>query len=91
MYFICRFVYEENQHDYYPLNLGISQSDVLREKRLKILSKLNIDNIVFRLKRDAPPIDGYLLAFLRVFNMNEGMILEENPSKQCFQSNNVLN
>ncbi|GJQ82303.1 hypothetical protein Trydic_g379 [Trypoxylus dichotomus] len=65
------FVYEENQHDYYPLNLGISQSDALREKRLKILSKLKIDNIIFRLKRDSPPIDGYLLAFLRIFNMNE--------------------
>ncbi|XP_066260483.1 actin-histidine N-methyltransferase [Euwallacea similis] len=66
------FVYEENENDIYWIRLGISKSDPLQEKRRELLDKLEIWSIAeFCLKKGANPVDGRLLAFLRVFNMDE--------------------
>nr|XP_022902024.1 histone-lysine N-methyltransferase setd3 [Onthophagus taurus] len=78
------FVYEENEFDFYPLTLGVSQSDVLRDKRLEILGKLNIDlSVPFKLTKNSPPIDGDLLAFLRIFNMNEEQLNHWLSGDRC--------
>ncbi|CAG9836561.1 unnamed protein product [Diabrotica balteata] len=66
------FVYENNEHDGYWIKLGISKSDPLQEKRVELLNKLNIQPTSnFFIKKGPLPIDGSLLAFVRIFNMNE--------------------
>ncbi|KAL0280513.1 UNVERIFIED_CONTAM: hypothetical protein PYX00_001782 [Menopon gallinae] len=67
------FVYPENQHDSYRLKLGISKADPLYESRLKLLNRLGIPpSGEFYLYGGSEPLDAVLLAFLRVFNMDEG-------------------
>ncbi|CAH1997588.1 unnamed protein product [Acanthoscelides obtectus] len=71
-FFVNGFVYEDNVHDGYWLKLGISKSDPLQEKRNDVLSRLTLEPTDrFFIKKGAEPIDGQLLAFLRIFNMNE--------------------
>lgn len=71
--YFFRFVYEDNEHDGYWIKLGLSKSDTLQEKRLEVLRKLSIAGSTdFLIKKGPRPIEGKLLAFLRVFNMNEG-------------------
>nr|XP_023021881.1 histone-lysine N-methyltransferase setd3 [Leptinotarsa decemlineata] len=66
------FIYEDNSHDGYWIRLGISKSDNLEEKRTKLLQKLAISPTSdFFINKGSEPIDGALLAFLRIFNMNE--------------------
>ncbi|KAJ3659232.1 hypothetical protein Zmor_010933 [Zophobas morio] len=66
------FVFEDNDYDVYWIRLGISKSDPLQEKRNILLNKLSISSTTdFSIRKDAKPIDGQLLAFLRIFNMNE--------------------
>ncbi|XP_044255810.1 actin-histidine N-methyltransferase [Tribolium madens] len=66
------FVFENNDYDCYWIRLGISKSDPLQQKRNHLLSKLSISSTCdFSIRKGAKPIDGQLLAFLRVFNMNE--------------------
>ncbi|XP_017782395.1 PREDICTED: histone-lysine N-methyltransferase setd3 [Nicrophorus vespilloides] len=78
------FVYEENEHDGFALSLGISQSDPLREKRAILLEKLLINpNSTFYLNNGQQPIIGELLAFLRVFNMNEDQLQHWIESDKC--------
>lgn len=65
------FVYEDNEHDGYWIKLGISKSDPLREKRTELLKNLSMQPTGnFFLKKGPVPIDGALLAFVRIFNMN---------------------
>lgn len=69
------FVYEDNENDAYWIRLGVSKSDPLQEKRLELLKKLEIWSIAdFCIKKEANPVDGRLLAFLRVFNMDSGYL-----------------
>lgn len=67
------FVYENNEHDSYWIRLGISKSDPLQNKRIELLKMLSLSNTndFFIKKATQQPIDGKLLAFLRIFNMNE--------------------
>ena len=66
-------MFEDNDYDVYWIRLGISKSDPLQEKRNILLNKLSISSTTdFSIRKDAKPIDGQLLAFLRIFNMNEG-------------------
>lgn len=69
-----RFVYENNEHDSYWIRLGISKSDPLQNKRIELLKMLSLSNTndFFIKKSPQQQIDGKLLAFLRIFNMNEG-------------------
>jgi len=64
------FVYPDNEHDGLRLTLGISEKDPLHPERTKLLGRLGIpDKGDFMLKKGPDPVDGRLLAFLRVFNM----------------------
>lgn len=75
MFCYNRFVYEDNVHDGYWLRLGISKSDPLQNKRIELLSKLSLPaSGEFYLKNIPEPIQGQLIAFLRIFNMSEGNI-----------------
>lgn len=66
-------MYEDNENDAYWIRLGVSKSDPLQEKRLELLKKLEIWSIAdFCIKKGTSPVDGRLLAFLRVFNMDAG-------------------
>lgn len=67
------FVYPENEHDGLRLRLGISRGDLLQAKRVELLGHLGIPAIGdFMLKKGPDPVDGRLLAFLRVFSMGPG-------------------
>jgi len=65
------FVFEDNENDLYWIRLGISKSDPLQEKRKELLNKLGIWSMAeFSIKKGPRPVDGRLLAFLRVFSMD---------------------
>lgn len=67
------FVYPDNEHDGLRLALGISRDDSLQPQRTQLLGRLGIpDTGDFVLKKGPDPVDGRLLAFLRVFNMGPG-------------------
>ncbi|KAF2894742.1 hypothetical protein ILUMI_11431, partial [Ignelater luminosus] len=69
------FVFQDNQHDGFWLHLGMSKSDQLKEKRSQLLLKLYLpDYKEFWLKKCEIPISGQLLAFSRIFNMDEEQI-----------------
>ncbi|XP_060530828.1 actin-histidine N-methyltransferase isoform X2 [Cylas formicarius] len=66
------FVYDGNQYDTYRLNLGVSKNDPLRDKRKRLLSKLEIpEGTEFLLRWNEPPVDDTLMKFLAVFKMSE--------------------
>lgn len=76
---IFRFVYEDNVHDGYWLHLGISKSDPLENKRGELLNKLSLPmKGDFWITKADDPIDAKLIAFLRVFSMNEGPLYKTN-------------
>ncbi|XP_050299746.1 actin-histidine N-methyltransferase [Anthonomus grandis grandis] len=78
------FVYEENENDIYWIRLGVSKSDSLEEKRRELLKKLGIWSIAeYSIKKGSRPVDGRLLAFLRVFNMNEDQLDHWIQSEKC--------
>ncbi|VEN41965.1 unnamed protein product [Callosobruchus maculatus] len=91
---LSRFVYEDNVHDGYWLKLGISKSDPLQEKRNDLLSRLTWEPTDrFFIKKGPEPIDGHLLAFLRIFNMNEEQLdhwLLTTPLDQLENSKCIL-
>jgi len=67
------FVYPDNEHDGLRLRLGISREDSLQPQRTQLLGHLGIPDVGdFMLKTGPDPVDGRLLAFLRVFNMGRG-------------------
>jgi histone-lysine N-methyltransferase SETD3 len=81
-------VYEDNDYDVYWMRLGISKSDPLQEKRNRLLDKLSISSTSdFSIRKGAKPIDGQLLAFLRIFNMNEGKLIKLKQSNQSLAIN----
>ncbi|PSN34560.1 Histone-lysine N-methyltransferase setd3 [Blattella germanica] len=64
------FVYADNEHDGLRLKLGVSREDPLQPERTQLLARLGIPpSGDFMLKNGPEPVDGRLLAFLRVFNM----------------------
>ncbi|XP_075976821.1 SET domain containing 3 [Anticarsia gemmatalis] len=66
------FVYPNNKHDSLSLQLGISSSDPLRETKLSLLNKLGLAGVThFNLYTGDNPISAELLAFIRIFNMNQ--------------------
>ncbi|KAM3961518.1 SET domain containing 3 [Aphomia sociella] len=66
------FVYPNNQHDSLSLSLGVSSSDPLREIKLSLLNKLGLGGVThYNLYRGDAPISAELLAFIRIFNMNQ--------------------
>lgn len=74
------FVYADNEHDRLCLKLGISKGDSLFALKSELLSKLNLaPSRSFYLHNGRFPVDGDLLAFLRVFCMDE-VILKDKYS-----------
>ncbi|KAH9507193.1 Histone-lysine N-methyltransferase setd3 [Bulinus truncatus] len=72
------FVYPDNEHDRLCLKLGISKGDSLYTLKSDLLSKLNLaPSRAFYLHMGRFPVDGDLLAFLRVFCMDEGVLREK--------------
>jgi len=66
------FVYPDNEHDGMRLRLGISQDDLLQPKRAELLGRLGIPaSGDFMLKKGPDPVDGRLLAFIRVLKMEQ--------------------
>ncbi|XP_005090792.1 actin-histidine N-methyltransferase [Aplysia californica] len=66
------FVYADNEHDQLRLKLGISKGDSLFALKSELLGKLSLPpSRSFFLHRGRFPVDGDLLAFLRVFSMDE--------------------
>jgi len=66
------FVYPDNEHDRMCLKLGISKGDPLCEDKSAVLAKISMQaSRSFYLHCGDCPVDGELLAFLRVFNMDE--------------------
>ncbi|KAK3786270.1 hypothetical protein RRG08_002014 [Elysia crispata] len=72
------FVYADNEHDRLCLKLGISKGDSLFALKSEVLGKLNLaPSRSFYLHRGRFPVDGDLLAFLRVFCMAEDFLKEK--------------
>ncbi|KAK7000066.1 histone-lysine N-methyltransferase setd3 [Biomphalaria glabrata] len=72
------FVYPDNEHDRLCLKLGISKSDPLYTQKSDLLSKLSLaPQRAFYLHLGRFPVDGDLMAFLRVFCMDEGVLTEK--------------
>ncbi|KAE8586395.1 hypothetical protein XENTR_v10021654 [Xenopus tropicalis] len=66
------FFFENNLHDRVKIKLGVSKSDRLYAMKAEVLARAGIPtSSVFALHVTEPPISAQLLAFLRVFCMNE--------------------
>lgn len=67
-------MYPENHHDVVKVRFGISNSDSYYSLRIALLKKLKLPSSgEFTIKVDEKnPIDFSVLAFVRIFKMNEG-------------------
>ncbi|OWR46539.1 histone-lysine N-methyltransferase setd3 like protein, partial [Danaus plexippus plexippus] len=66
------FVYPDNDYDSLSIALGISPNDALRNGKVNLLNKLGLSGVTnFSLYKGASPISVELLAFIRIFNMNQ--------------------
>lgn len=78
---IDRFVVCENQFDSVPIRLGLSASDALIAERTKLLEKIGLaKNSEVEVLPAPRYISPELLAFVRIFNMNEGKSWTEQAS-----------
>lgn len=70
---------KDNQYDSLSLTLGVSSSDALREAKLGLLTKLGLVGVThYNLYADSNPISAELLAFIRIFNMNQGKLMDDD-------------
>jgi protein-histidine N-methyltransferase len=68
------FVYPDNEHDAVKIRLGVSRSDPLYSIRYRLLQTLSLPALAeFYITPGPFPIDGKLLAFVRIFNMDQSM------------------
>lgn len=66
------FVYPDNEHDAVKIRLGVSRSDPLYSLRYRLLQTLSLPALAeFYLTPGPFPVDGKLLAFVRIFNMDQ--------------------
>lgn len=66
------FVYPDNEHDAVKVHLGMSRSDQLYSLRCRLLQTLSLPaSVDFYVKPGHSPFDGKLLAFVRIFNMDQ--------------------
>ncbi|XP_049768783.1 actin-histidine N-methyltransferase [Schistocerca cancellata] len=69
------FVFPDNEHDCVRLRLGVSRSDALAAERISLLARLGLPSAGdFALRPGPDPVEGRLLAFLRVFSMNKDQL-----------------
>jgi len=76
------FVFPDNQEDCLTLRLGIAKTDAHALFRHAILEKIGITSQKFYLRRTAEPLDGKLVAFLRVLQMDENQLSEWQKSEE---------
>lgn len=79
------FVFPDNQEDCLTLRLGIAKTDPLASSRLQLLEKLAISSQRFYLRRTAEPVDGRLMGFLRVLQLDAQQIKEYLEAESCSQ------
>lgn len=72
------FVYEGNEFDRLALRVGVSKNDTLYSMKAEVLARIPLNsNCTFYLHADAlNPVDGDLLAYLRVFSMDHAALFE---------------
>lgn len=74
------FVYPDNEHDAVKIRLGVSRSDPLYSLRCRLLQTLSLPALAeFYLTLGPCPVDGKLLAFVRIFNMDQSTYHFEYP------------
>lgn len=83
------FVFPDNQEDCLTLRLGIAKTDPLSSARLDLLDKLGITSQKFYLSRTAQPLDGRLMAFLRVLQLDAAQIKEWQEAESPHQLSEV--
>ncbi|KAK6183292.1 hypothetical protein SNE40_010798 [Patella caerulea] len=72
------FVYPENNYDRLCIKLGISKNDPLFQHKSEVLTKIGISpSRSFFLHKGEFPVNGELLAFLRIFTMDEDLLKEK--------------
>jgi len=76
------FVFPDNQDDCLTLRLGVAKTDALAAPRLALLEQIGVVSGKFYIRRTAEPIDGKLMAFLRVLQMDEAQLTEWQGAEQ---------
>jgi len=77
------FVQADNPEDCLRLRLGVAKTDALAAARLALLERVGVVSQKFFLRRAAAaPLDGKLVAFLRVLQMDQGTLAEWQASEQ---------
>ena len=77
------FVFPDNQEDKLTLRLGVAKTDALAAARLALLEKVGIVSQKFYLNRTEEPLDGKLVAFLRVLQMDQNQLTEWQDKEQA--------
>ena len=71
------FVFPDNQADCLTIRLGVAKTDTLATARLALLERLGVSSQKFHLRRTEEPLEGGLVAFLRVLQMDQAAIQEQ--------------
>ncbi|XP_076441686.1 actin-histidine N-methyltransferase-like [Babylonia areolata] len=72
------FVFPDNEHDRLCLKLGISKGDPLCDAKSEVLGKISLQTSrSFFLHCGECPVDGEMLAFLRIFTMDEETLMKK--------------
>jgi histone-lysine N-methyltransferase SETD3 len=77
------FVFPDNQEDCLTLRLGVAKTDALAAARLALLEKVGVVSQKFYLNRTEEPLDGKLVAFLRVLQMDQTQLTEWQDKEQA--------
>merc|ERR1719384_2082863 len=71
------FVFPDNQANCLTIRLGVAKTDTLATARLALLERLGVTSQKFHLRRTEEPLEGGLVAFLRVLQMDQAAIQEQ--------------
>lgn len=83
------FVFPDNQADCLTVRLGVAKTDALAPARLALLERLGLHTQKFQLRRTEEPLEGGLVAFLRVLQMDAAGLAEERGEEQLEQLRRV--
>merc|ERR1719384_2050819 len=71
------FVFPDNQADCLTIRLGVAKTDTLATACLALLERLGVSSQKFHLRRTEEPLEGGLVAFLRLLQMDQAAIQEQ--------------
>merc|ERR1712223_516472 len=80
------FVFPDNQADCLTIRLGVAKTDTLATARLALLERLGVSSQKFHLRRTEEPLEGGLVAFLRVLQMDQAAIQEQVDKETPFDA-----